>query len=722
MLQTENTPIDLVLRGFSREVVLDRTGVDVGYNGRSLREEASGTDRVAYKIEHVRQRVDSTAVLAALDVYAAGADKVATLAALGLAGENTVKLKELFAGLGLADEFSHADRAHRTGIMRQGMLDKHGVANPFELEAVQKQAAETREERYGAAYTLASGSSLAEGARAKAAEKMDETVAKRVATRARNHPPKPKRESQPRRPLTSDEIAARSAKARYTSILRYGVPHPSQRPEFRERASKWMRDHAEEVAVLRQEAYFEKYGVGHPVVSEDRRAVLSVRMSDPAYQRHLVEVRRERGTLATSFPEEHFYALLVERFGSDDVVRQHRDDVRYPFSCDFYIPSRDLFVELNGSWTHGGHWCDSDRAVDAKKLAKWQSKVDDGSAYYANAIYVWTDLDARKRESARKHSLNYVVLWDGSEGLLDAHLWLSLGMPDGRDWEREYSWLEDRSLDASIPWPKALDERPRTAISAARAANGEALYSRELAAWYADDVHARSWGRTRARILANRLRHVGKAPDVLRDIEALRGFGISGALRAHTAFDNGGMVEVLEEFSPTRVYDPCAGWGERMATCAALGIEYLGVDINEAVVEGHARMAAQYGLSTQRTVHADAAQHDASGFNADLVFTCPPYGDVEIYTEHGAENLDDDAFLAWWGEVVDCSVGPSTEVFAFQVNQLWRDRMVAVLEDRGWRLERRIDVGRGRVSHFNRASDGTSQKREFEQIQVLVRV
>ena len=95
---------------------------------------------------------------------------------------------------------------------------------------------------------------------------------------------------------------------------------------------------------------------------------------------------------------------------------------------------------------------------------------------------------------------------------------------------------------------------------------------------------------------------------------------------------------------------------------------------------------------------------------------------MEIYTEQGAENLDDDAFLVWWGEVVDCSVGPSTEVFAFQVNQLWRDRMVAVLEDRGWRLERRIDVGRGRVSHFNRASDGTSQKREFEQIQVLVRV
>ena len=27
---------------------------------------------------------------------------------------------------------------------------------------------------------------------------------------------------------------------------------------------------------------------------------------------------------------------------------------RYPFACDFYISSLDLFIECNYHWTHGG--------------------------------------------------------------------------------------------------------------------------------------------------------------------------------------------------------------------------------------------------------------------------------------------------------------------------------------------------------------------------------
>ena len=477
-----------------------------------------------------------------------------------------------------------------------------------------------------------------------------------------------------------------------------------------------MLDNAEQVAESRRKTYLEKYGVEHPVVSDEHRRELSARMSDGEHQRRLIEARRAKGTLATSAPEDSLHAMLLERFGT--VERQYRDEERYPFACDFYVPERDLFIELNGSWTHGRRWYDPDSTVDQQTVAAWQAK---NTEYYRQAEYAWTDLDVRKRAAARAHDLNLVVLWDGSQSLADARLWLALGAPDGRDWEREYSWLPERELSLDGSWPTALDGRPRISTAAARAANWRTFYARELAAWQADEVSPRRWGRTRVRLLANRLQYLGKVPAELSDLEVLRGFGISGALRAYTVFDNTGMVEVLRCFSPRRVYDPCAGWGERMATCAALGIEYLGVDVNEAVVAGHARMAEQYSLTEQCTVFADSGAYDAAGFDAEFVFTCPPYGDIEVYTAAGAENLDEAGFLQWWGRVADNAVGPSTQVFAFQVNQKWRDVMVGVLEARGWALTDRIDVGRGAASHFNRTADGASSKREFEQIQVLQR-
>ena len=43
--------------------------------------------------------------------------------------------------------------------------------------------------------------------------------------------------------------------------------------------------------------------------------------------------------------------FLKERY--PDVITQYKDD-RYPFACDFYIPSLDLFIECNYHWTHGG--------------------------------------------------------------------------------------------------------------------------------------------------------------------------------------------------------------------------------------------------------------------------------------------------------------------------------------------------------------------------------
>lgn len=707
MLRTPDSPIDLMLRGWTHEDVQARTGIDIGYRGRRLRDEAKGIDRVVYKIEHVRARVSQEALREALDSYAhAGLDKVGLLKALGLGSPNLIELRELFEGLGQGPAFEAAQSAARTAAMRTGMVAKHGVTNAFALNEVQQRAAATREQRYGAAYTLAAGSSLAQQARETFAQNMhDEEFRAELAQRKAATNLERRGVDHPMR----DPQVKVDLKQRW--LDRHGVEHPSQRPKARQRQSRLMRVEGAGRAVKARQTLQDRYGVDNFQQSAQARLATSKRMGDPSRIRASQETKRAKGTFNTSEPEEALYAMLVERFGADDVHRQHRDEERYPWAADFWVESRDLFIELNATWTHGGGWYDANDPAHLVQVQAWAGK---GTKFYDAAIQQWTVRDVAKRRAAAQHALNLVVLWDAK--LLDAQLWLALGAPDARDHQREYDWLPWRELVLPDVLP-SLGAGSKTASAIARWANGEAFYARERALWEADVITSR--GRERGRLYANRWRYLGKLPHELSDLEILRGLGISGRVRAYTVFDNAGMKQIIEDHRPRSIYDPCAGWGERLVTAAALGIDYLGADINPAVVAGHERIAAAYGLQAQRSVHADASAFDQRNGDHDMVLTCPPYGDAEIYTQAGAENFDKAGFVAWWAAVVAMAVSPSTRTFAYQVNQRWREAMNEALLKAGWRLVDQIDVGRGRVGHFNRTAG--RKRREYEQMQVFVR-
>lgn len=121
--------------------------------------------------------------------------------------------------------------------------------------------------------------------------------------------------------------------------------------------------------------------------------------------------KRKNKTFKTSKKEEYAYQILCNVFSKDDIVRQYTD-TRYPFNCDFYIKSRDMFIECNFSWTHGGHWFDEDSADDIRRLEFMKSKH---SKYYDNAIETWTIRDVKKREYAEKNDLRYIVFWTLNE-------------------------------------------------------------------------------------------------------------------------------------------------------------------------------------------------------------------------------------------------------------------------------------------------------------------
>lgn len=174
-----------------------------------------------------------------------------------------------------------------------------------------------------------------------------------------------------------------------------------------------------EHGIFKQEPRLHLSGKG---CQECGKAVIQLKYDLGITQSKIFEARKKNGTLNTSQPEEDLYELLCNKFGVDDVFRQYKDKIRYPFNCDFYIKSLDLFIELNANWTHGRGlgFYDENNHEHQRLLQKWK---DGNTLYYNKAIYVWTELDIKKRDTAIKNNLNYLVFWNND--LSDAKAWLN---------------------------------------------------------------------------------------------------------------------------------------------------------------------------------------------------------------------------------------------------------------------------------------------------------
>ena len=101
--------------------------------------------------------------------------------------------------------------------------------------------------------------------------------------------------------------------------------------------------------------------------------------------------------------------MLVEKY--KDVRRNYKSE-QYPYACDFYIPSIDLYIECNFHWTHGDHAYNENDSNDKLRLEYMKSK---NNTYYNNAINTWTIRDVNKRNTAKANNLNYIEFWTFDE-------------------------------------------------------------------------------------------------------------------------------------------------------------------------------------------------------------------------------------------------------------------------------------------------------------------
>lgn len=256
-------------------------------------------------------------------------------------------------------------------------------------------------------------------------------------------------------PMLSDSC---KVKRRQTMVTRYGVPEPNQNLQIKQKMLNTL-----------SETNLERYGVEYPMqnkeiatkAADSRQRTMLEKYGAPnsvqvdEIKNRIFEARKKNGTLNSSMGEDVLYDMLVVQFGVKDVLRNVCVDERYPYHVDFYIKSRDLFIEFNGDKCHNTHWFDASNEQDIQVVQSWEENrarieaTTSKQSRYDKYIRTWTQSDVKKRQTAAQNHLNYLVFWDSSRKcknkkqyprLQDACEWFQAGCPDSYDWYAENTY------------------------------------------------------------------------------------------------------------------------------------------------------------------------------------------------------------------------------------------------------------------------------------------
>jgi len=116
-----------------------------------------------------------------------------------------------------------------------------------------------------------------------------------------------------------------------------------------------------------------------------------------------------------------------------------------------------------------------------------------------------------------------------------------------------------------------------------------------------------------------------------------------------------------------KILDLCAGWGDRLITALVLsrfqeGIEYTGIDPNEALFAGYEKMIAYFAMDpTKFRMMQRCAETVILQSEYDLVWAFPPYFNAEIY-----------------------SLETTQSSIAYPTLEEWRDAFLIKILQRGW--------------------------------------
>ena len=194
---------------------------------------------------------------------------------------------------------------------------------------------------------------------------------------------------------------------------KYGVYSYFSLPDAIENNIKYHIEHRNKLNEARKQTCLRKYNVDNVSRIPKVRKTISQKISSLEVQHKIHSTKEKNHSFNKSSKEDESYEMLRKKW--QDTKRQYKSE-KYPFDCDFYIPSLDLYIECNYHWTHGGKPYE-ETEEDLAKVEKWKNK---NTKYYDNAISTWTIRDVNKRKIAKENKLNWIEFFS----ILELNEWL----------------------------------------------------------------------------------------------------------------------------------------------------------------------------------------------------------------------------------------------------------------------------------------------------------
>lgn len=208
-------------------------------------------------------------------------------------------------------------------------------------------------------------------------------------------------------------------RVKQTCLDKYGVEYYSQSDTYK----KYMHDNKDRIRKKREETNLKHFGVNYYTQTSDyikrsKQTYLKKYGTEnftktQEFKNKVYKTKQINNSFNKSSKEDQVYNLLLTVLDKNNIIRQYKSK-KYPFTCDFYIPEKDLYIEYNGHWTHGNESFDKNNLEHQRILEEWKRKSEK-SKFYKNAIYTWTDLDVRKLETFKRNNLNYKIFWNLEE-------------------------------------------------------------------------------------------------------------------------------------------------------------------------------------------------------------------------------------------------------------------------------------------------------------------
>lgn len=104
-----------------------------------------------------------------------------------------------------------------------------------------------------------------------------------------------------------------------------------------------------------------------------------------------------------------------------------------------------------------------------------------------------------------------------------------------------------------------------------------------------------------------------------------------------------------------RILDPFAGGSVRGIIAGSLGREYHGIDLRPEQVEANRKQSDDIPTDPKPSwVAGDSLEKLDDAPGADFLFSCPPYGDLEVYSDDPADlsNMNFQAFRKSYREII----------------------------------------------------------------------